>query len=213
MGVVRRDDAGLSVIQATLGDIRADAELGEAGAYRSPKVMQRERTNLVFGKGVEVTCDAAGQQLWVHRPVAILSREPPGASAGRALQALELLDCRLRQRHSEGNAGLGSLGGNVPDRCLGLEIQLGPASCGEFRSPDSGQENQADRDTRVPRSLGDLIYVGEEGGELCVIEGPAGAAVRCLPGERAAAPARIRQSAGGCRTGTFARASRPRDWP
>ena len=61
MGVVRRNDAGLRMIQAALGDVRADAELGEAGAYRSPKVMQRERTDLVFGKGVEVTCDASGQ--------------------------------------------------------------------------------------------------------------------------------------------------------
>jgi hypothetical protein len=113
MGVVRRDDAGLRMIQAALGDIRADAELGEAGAYRSPKVMQREHSHLVFGKSVEVTCDASGQQLWVHRPVANLSREDPGASAGQALQALELLDRRRRQRHSEGNAGLGSLGGNV----------------------------------------------------------------------------------------------------
>jgi hypothetical protein len=41
MSVIRRDDAGLRMIQATLGDVRADAELGEAGAYRSPKVMQR----------------------------------------------------------------------------------------------------------------------------------------------------------------------------
>jgi hypothetical protein len=36
MGVVRRDDAGLRMIQAALSDIRTDAELGEAGAYRSP---------------------------------------------------------------------------------------------------------------------------------------------------------------------------------
>ena len=168
MGVVRRDDAGLSVIQATLGDIRADAELGEAGAYRSPKVMQRERTNLVFGKGVEVTCDAAGQQLWVHRPVAILSREHPGASAGRALQALELLERRRRQRHSEGNAGLGSLGGDFPDRCFGLEIQLGPAGSGEFRPPDSRQESQPDRNTRAPCSFGAraILPAPAEGGRL-----------------------------------------------
>jgi hypothetical protein len=43
VGVVRRDDAGLHMIQAALGDARPDAELGEAGAYRSPKVVQRER--------------------------------------------------------------------------------------------------------------------------------------------------------------------------
>ncbi len=39
------------MIQAALSDVRADAELGETCAYRSPKVMQRERTYLVFGKG------------------------------------------------------------------------------------------------------------------------------------------------------------------
>ena len=105
-------------------------------------------------------------------PVAILSREYPGASHGQALQALELLDRRRRQRHSEGNAGLGSLGGDVPDRRLGLKIQLGPTGSNEFRPPDSRQENQPDRDTRVPRSLGGLVNVDEEGGELFVIEGP-----------------------------------------
>jgi len=83
--VIRRDDAGLRMIQAALGNVRADAELGEANAYRSPKVMQRERTYFVFSKGVEVTCDASGQQLWVRRSVAILSREYPGASASHAL--------------------------------------------------------------------------------------------------------------------------------
>jgi hypothetical protein len=54
VGIVRRDDGGLRMIQAALSDVRADAELGEAGAYRSPKVVERERTYLVFGKGVEV---------------------------------------------------------------------------------------------------------------------------------------------------------------
>ena len=63
MGVIRRDDAGLRMIQAALGNVRTDAELGEASAYRSPKVMQSERTYFVFSKGVEVTCDASGQQL------------------------------------------------------------------------------------------------------------------------------------------------------
>src|ERR1700722_1969225 len=119
------------MIQAALGDIRPNAELGEPGAYRSPKVMQRERTYLVFGKGVEVACDAPGQQLWVHRPVAILSREYPRASCGHALQALELLDRRRRQRYSEGDPGLGSLGGDFPDRRLDLKIQFRPAGCGE----------------------------------------------------------------------------------
>ena len=80
MGVIRRDDAGLRMIQAALSDVRTDAKLGEPGAYGAPKVMQRERFHLVFGKGVEMTCDASGQQLWIHRPVAILSREYPGAS-------------------------------------------------------------------------------------------------------------------------------------
>ena len=85
MGVIRRDDAGLRMIQAALGNVRADAELGEASAYRSPKVMQSERTYLVLGKCVEVTCDASGQQLWVRRSVPILSREYPGASVSQAL--------------------------------------------------------------------------------------------------------------------------------
>ena len=85
MGVIRRDDAGLRMIQAALGNVRTDAELGEASAYRSPKVMQSERTYFVFSKGVEVTCDASGQQLWVRRSVPILSREYPGASVSQAL--------------------------------------------------------------------------------------------------------------------------------
>ena len=85
MGVIRRDDAGLRMIQAALGNVRTDAELGEASAYRSPKVMQSERTYFVFSKGVEVTCDASGQQLGVRRSVHILSREYPGASVSQAL--------------------------------------------------------------------------------------------------------------------------------
>ena len=85
MGVIRRDNAGLRMIQAALGNVRADAELGEASAYRSPKVMQSERTYFVFSKGVEVTCDASGQQLGVRRSVPILSREYPGASVSQAL--------------------------------------------------------------------------------------------------------------------------------
>ncbi len=85
MGVIRRDDAGLRMIQAALGNVRTDAELGEASAYRSPKVMQSERTYFVFSKGVEVTCDASGQQLGVRRSVPILSREYPGASVSQAL--------------------------------------------------------------------------------------------------------------------------------
>jgi hypothetical protein len=40
-----------------------------------------------------------------------------------------------------------------------------------FRSPDSGQENQPDCDTRALRSLGGFVDAGEEGGELFVIEG------------------------------------------
>ena len=85
MGVIRRDNAGLRMIQAALGNVRTDAELGEASAYRSPKVMQSERTYFVFSKGVEVTCDASGQQLGVRRSVPILSREYPGASVSQAL--------------------------------------------------------------------------------------------------------------------------------
>jgi len=85
VGVIRRDDAGLRMIQAALGNVRTDAELGEASAYRSPKVMQSERTYFVFSKGVEVTCDASGQQLGVRRSVPILSREYPGASVSQAL--------------------------------------------------------------------------------------------------------------------------------
>jgi hypothetical protein len=42
VGVIGRDNSRLRMIQAALGDVGADAELGEAGAYRSPKVMQRE---------------------------------------------------------------------------------------------------------------------------------------------------------------------------
>lgn len=78
---------------------------------------------------------------------------------------------RRRQRKGEADAGLGALGGDVPDRRLGLKIQLGPAGSGEFRPPDSSQQNQPDCDTRALRSLGDLFDVGEEGGELLVIEG------------------------------------------
>jgi hypothetical protein len=41
VGVVRLDDAWLRMIQASLRDVRPDAEPGKPGAYRSPKVMQR----------------------------------------------------------------------------------------------------------------------------------------------------------------------------
>jgi hypothetical protein len=86
MRLERERTTTMRMLQAALGDVRPDAELGEAGAYRSPKVMQRER----------------------------------------------LLDRRRRQRHSEGEAGFGSLGCDVPDWRLGLEIQLGAAGSREF---------------------------------------------------------------------------------
>jgi hypothetical protein len=54
VGMVGRNDSRLRMLQATLGDVRTDAELGEAGTYRPPWVMQRERAHPVLGKGLEV---------------------------------------------------------------------------------------------------------------------------------------------------------------
>jgi len=62
---------------------------------------------------------------------------------------------------------LGSLGVDFPDRRLGLKIQLGPAGSGEFRPPDSGQENQPDCDARALRSLRESADKGSgHGGEI-----------------------------------------------
>ncbi len=52
MGVVRRDDAGLRMIQAALGDVRTDAKLGEPRAHGAPQIVQAERTYLVFGESI-----------------------------------------------------------------------------------------------------------------------------------------------------------------
>src|ERR1700722_6107897 len=90
VSVVRRDDAGLSMIQAPLGDVRTDAELGKPGAFRSPKVVQREFAYLVLGKGIEMPCDAARQEPRIHGPVTGFRGEDPRASAGQSLQAPEL---------------------------------------------------------------------------------------------------------------------------
>ena len=146
MSVVRRDDSWLRMIQASLREVRPDPEPGKPGAYRSPKVMQREGTHFVLGEGFEMPCDAAGQEPRIHGPVTGFCGEYPWASAGQSLQAPELFHRRRSQRDGETNAGLGSLGRDIPNRRLGLKIQLGPAGSGKFRSPDSSQQNQPDCD-------------------------------------------------------------------
>jgi hypothetical protein len=123
VGIVRRDDSWLRMIQASLRDFRPGPELGEPGAYRSPKVMQREGTYLVLGKGLEVPRDAAGQEPWIHDPVTGFCGEYPWASAGQPLQASELFHCGRGQRDGETNTGLGSLSGDVPNRRLDLKVR------------------------------------------------------------------------------------------
>jgi hypothetical protein len=104
VGVICRDDAGLRMIETALGDIRTDAELGEAGAYRSPKVILCERTYLVFGKGIEVTCNASGQQLWVF--AASASNQESRSSTLGAMAACSSSWKGLRHGHqkTEGRA-------------------------------------------------------------------------------------------------------------
>jgi len=159
------------MIQTALGDVRPDAELGEAGTYRSSKVVQRERAHLVLGKRLEVPRDASRQEPRIHGPVTGFCGEYPRVSAGRSLQVPELFRGRPGQRYGKGDIGLGSPGGDFPGLRLGLKVQLGPSGSSKFRSPDSGQEDQPDCDTCALRSLGDLIDIGEEGVELLVIEG------------------------------------------